>query len=144
MAEAEPRFDWSAIFRAAAIIIVGTAILGFAVPPAITLAQQLGHTGRVAGNDLFRWGFWAVAWALTIWQGAWMRRQVGDRIWDDMVVVAAIVAVALMLTKIMIALIYEPISSEGDLLPVVTSIDTGGALILVVVALIGAGTNRFR
>lgn len=143
MAQTEPRFDWPAIFRAVGIIVLGTGIIGFAIPPILTIALQLGNTGHIAGNDIFRWGYWAVAWALTIWQGAWMHRTVGDRIWDDMVVVAALSAILLVAMKIAMALIYEPLSSEGNLLPIMTSIDTGGALILVVVALIGAGTNRF-
>lgn len=143
MAQTEPRFDWPAIFRAVGIIVVGTGIIGFAVPPLLTIALQLGNTGHIAGHDAFRWGYWAAAWALTIWQGSWMLRTVGDRIWDDMVVVAALTAILLVAIKIVTALIYQPISSEGELLRVMTPIDTGGALILVVVALIGAGTNRF-
>lgn|SRR5690606_10628047 len=139
----EPRFDWGAIFRASGVIILGTAILAFVIPPVLTILLQRGHTGYVAGNDLFRWGYWAIAWALTIWQGSWMLRMVGDRIWDDMIFVAAITAAVLIVLKIVNSLIYEPIGSEGQLLPILTSTDVGGAIILVVVALVGAGTNRF-
>ena len=142
--DTEPRFDWGAIFRAAAIVIVVTAIIGFAIPPILTIALGYNHTGRVAGNDLYRWAYWGIAWALTIWQGAWMRRAVGDRIWDDMAFVGVIVAAVLFALKMLIALIYEPISSEGALMPIITSLDTGGALMLIFVALVGAGANRIR
>src|SRR5690606_36689502 len=142
--ETEPRFDWGAIFRAATIVIVVTAIIGFAIPPIMTIALGYNHTGRVAGNDLYRWAYWGVAWALTIWQGAWMRRVVGDRIWDDMAFVSVIVAEVRFVRKLLMPLIYEPISSEGELMPIVTTLDTGGALILIFVSFLGAGTNRIR
>ncbi len=139
----EPRFDWGAILSAIAVIVGVTAVLGFLVPAVLTLALGLGHTGRVAGNDAYRWGFWAVAWILTIWQGAVMLRKVHDRIVDDMLVTSIVAAVVLFLVKIVITLVYEPISGRGTLLPIVSSLDTGGALILVLVALIGARVNRF-
>ncbi len=142
MAE-ERRFDWGAILTAAAIIVGVTAALGLIVPAVLTLGLGLGHTGRVAGHDAYRWGFWAVAWALTIWQGAVMLRKVHERIVDDMLVTSIIAAVALFLVKMVIGLVYEPLSGRGTLLPIVTSLDTGGALILVLVALIGARVNRF-
>lgn len=140
---AEPRLDWGAILRAVAVVIIGSALVGFIVPPALTVAFQYGHTGVVAGSDWFRWGFWAVAWALTIWQGAWMRRAVGDRIWDDMVVVAVIVGALLLAMKVVIALVYEPLNEAGELMPIITALDTFAALILLIVAIIGAGANRF-
>ncbi len=142
MAE-ESRFDWGNILRAAAIIIGGAAAVGFLIPAALTLAFNLGHTGHVAGHDLYRWGFWAVAWALMIWQGATMLRRVHDRIIDDMVVTAVIVAIALFAIKIMIALVYEPLNERGELLPLITPLDSGGALIIIAAALIGARVNRF-
>jgi hypothetical protein len=61
-----------------------------------------------------------------------------------MAFVGVIVAAVLFALKMLIALIYEPISSEGALMPIITSLDTGGALILIFVALVGAGANRIR
>lgn len=142
MAE-EPRFDWSAILQATAIIVGVTAVIGFVVPIVGTLALDLNNTGRVSGNQIYRWGYWAVSWALTIWQGAWMVRKVHERIIDDMLVTSVIAAVVLFIIKIIIAFVYEPVGRDGQLLSVVTSVDAGGALILVMVALIGARTNRY-
>lgn len=139
----EPRFDWPAILRACLIIVGGTALVGFAVPPALTLALGLTHTGHIAGNDFFRFGFWAVSWVLTIWQGSSMLKRVSDQIIDDMLVTAVIVAFVLMFVKVAVALIYEPLNGQDELLPVVTALDTGGALVLIVVALIAARVNRF-
>ena len=65
-----------------------------------------------------------------------MVRTVGDRILDDSVVLAVICAVVLLIVKIAIALVYE---AEN----IFTGFDVGGALVLLVVALIGARANRF-
>ena len=139
----EARFDWGAILRASAIIIAGTAAFGFIVPVVITVAFKLGNTGPVSGHVAFTWGYWAVAWGLTVWQGAWMLREVHERIIDDMLVTSILVALVLLIVKIVIALVFEPINSEGDLRPIFTAFDAGGALILLVVALIGARANRY-
>ena len=143
MAAEEARFDWGAIARATGIIVGGTALIGVIVPLALTVLLKLGHTGRVAGNDIYRWGFWAVAWALTLWQGTTMLRRVHDAIIDDMIVTAVLSAVILFFVKLLLNLTLEPLNEQGALLPVVTAIDTGGALVLVVVAIISARVNRF-
>jgi hypothetical protein len=142
MAE-EPRFDMPAILRALAIIVGVTGLFGFLVPVVVTLAFKLVNTGPAAGNEIFRWAFWAIAWALTIWQGSVMLRRVHDAIIDDMILTAAIAAVLLLIIKFIMALVYVPIRSNGELVPLLSTIDVGGALILIVVAVIGSRTNRF-
>lgn len=138
MAADEPRFDIPAIARAAAIIIGGTTLFGFAIPALITILfdPTSSSTTPVVSNVIFTWVFWGLSWGLTLWQGAWMVRTVGDRILDDSVVLAVICAVVLLIVKIAIALVYE---AEN----IFTGFDVGGALVLLVVALIGARANRF-
>ena len=138
MAADEPRFDIPAIARAAAIIIGGTTLFGFAIPALITILfdPTSSSTTPVVSNVIFTWAFWGLSWGLTLWQGAWMVRTVGDRILDDSVVLAVICAVVLLIVKIAIALVYE---AEN----IFTGFDVGGALVLLVVALIGARANRF-
>jgi hypothetical protein len=138
----EPRFDWSAIFRVVAIVVAGAGVIGFAVPPIATLAFGLYNTGIAAGNEIYQWIYWAAAWGLTIWQGAWMLRRVGDKIIDDMLVMSMIAAAVLVLLKIVINFIYLPVSSDGQSF-ILSGIDAGGALMLIVVALIGARINRY-
>jgi len=135
MAE-EPRFDWSAIFRVVGIIVAGAAAVGFIIPPVATLALGLYNTGIAADNELYQAAYWIVAWGLTIWQGAWMLRRVGDKIIDDMLVMSIIAAPILIVLKMIINLVYA--SSE-----IITAIDAGGALLLVAVALVGARINRY-
>ena len=139
----EPRFDWPAILRVTGIVVGGPAVVGFVIPPVATLAFGLYNTGIVAGNEIYQWFFWVVAWALTFWQGSWMLRRVGDKIIDDMLVVSMIAAVILLIIKIVIGIAYMPISSDGQTVSLVTGIDAGGALMLVVVALIGARINKY-
>jgi hypothetical protein len=137
MAE-EPRFDWPAIFRVVGIVVGGAAAIGFIVPPVATMAFGLYNTGAAADSEFYQWAYWVVAWALTIWQGAWMLRRVGDKIIDDMLVMSIIAAPILVLLKILINLIYVPI--ETGLL---SAVDVGGALMLIVVALVGARINKY-
>lgn len=142
MAE-EARFDWSEIFRSVAIIVVITAIYGFAVPVIITFISKGNNTGPAAGNELYRWGFWAIAWGLTIWRGSVMLKQVHDRIIDDMLVMSVVIAILLMVIKFIIALVYVPLKDNGTQQALITSIDAGGALVLLVVALVGARINKY-
>jgi hypothetical protein len=143
MAE-EPRFDWRAIIRAVALIAGITAAVGFIIPAAVTPVFRLYHTGRVAGHDLYRWGFWVVAWALTFWQASSMLRRVHDAIIDDMALAAVVSGVVLLVVKAVITLVYEPTNSEGQLLPFpFTATDVGGALVMVIVALIGSRINKY-
>lgn len=72
-----------------------------------------------------------------------MIREVHERIIDDMLVTSAIAAVALIIFKFVIWIAYEPIGSEGQRLFAITGIDAGGALMLIVVAMIGARANRY-
>jgi hypothetical protein len=139
----EHRFDWGAILRASGIIIGIATVYAFVVPIAGAFADGDGpiSTGTVAANQIYRWLFWALAWGVTIWQGAWMIRQVHDRIIDDMLVTAVIVGVVLLIVKIVVWAIYI-VGSEQDIFPI-TGIDAAGALTLVVVALIGARANRY-
>jgi hypothetical protein len=142
MAE-EPRFDWPAISRVIGIVAGGAAIYGFVIPLVITLAFGLYNTGIVAGNEIYLWVFWAIAWGLTIWQGSWMLRRVGDKIIDDMLVMSMIVAVILIIVRIIISIAYAPVDSNGNDLTLLTGIDAGGALMLIVVALVGARVNKY-
>lgn len=139
----QPRFDRGAILRASAIIIGGAAVFGLAVPIIGALAVSSWDTLKVSGNEIYRWAYWAIAWALTVWQGSWMLRKVHDRIIDDMIVTAALSAILLLVVKFIVWIAYEPISSDGVYLFAITPIDVGGALMLVVVALIGARANRY-
>jgi hypothetical protein len=137
MAE-EPRFYWPGIFRVVGIVVGGAAAIGFIIPPAATLAFKLYNTGTVADNEIYQAAYWVVAWALTIWQGSWMLRRVGDKIIDDMLVMSIIAAPVLVVIKIVINLIYVPIESG-----ILGGIDAGGALLLIVVALVAARVNKY-
>ncbi len=139
----ESRFDWGAIGRVSLIIIGVTVVFGFAVPVLGAVAVAGWDTLKVSGNEIYRWAYWAIAWALTIWQGSWMLREVHERIIDDMLVTSVIAAVVLVIFKVIIWFVYEPIGSEGQPLFPITGIDAGGALMLIVVAMIGARANRY-
>jgi len=142
MAE-EPRFDWPTIWRSIAIIVGIPTVIGFAAPPLLTLAFGQVNTGYAAGNEIFNWGFWLVAWGLTFAQAAYFLRHVGDKIIDDMLVVAIISAFMLVVIKLIVAVVYLPLSADGKALSLMTPTDAGGALMMVVVALIGARLNRY-
>lgn len=139
----EHRFDWGAILRASGIIIVIAAVYAFVIPIAGAFADGDGpiSTGTVAANQIYRWLFWGLAWGVTIWQGAWMIREVHDRIIDDMLVTAVIAGVVLLIIKIVVWAIYI-VGTDQDIFPI-TGIDAAGALMLVVIALIGARANRY-
>ncbi len=72
-----------------------------------------------------------------------MIRQVHERIIDDMLVTSVIAAVVLIIVKFIVWIAYEPVGSEGQPLFAITGIDAGGALMLIVVAMIGARANRY-
>jgi hypothetical protein len=150
MAE-DSRFDWHAITRAAAFIVIITGAFGLIVPVAGALAVGPWDTLKISGSEIYRFAYWAIAWGLTIWQGQSMLNRVGhDKIIDDMLVTAAIVAVALILIKFVIWIAYQPINYDPatynpanlDYQFAITAIDAGGALLLIVVALIGARINQ--
>jgi hypothetical protein len=139
----ESRFDWGAIGRASLIIIGVTAVFGLVVPVVGAMAIADWDTLKVSGNEIYRWAYWAIAWGLTVWQGSWMIRHVHERIIDDMLVTSVIAAIVLIIVKVVVWIAYEPTGSEGQRLFAVTGIDAGGALMLVVVAMIGARINRY-
>lgn len=146
--QGESRFDWPAIFRVSGIIIAGPLIIGFLIP--FLLALALNVPVRVSSaNEIYRWAYWLVAWGLTVWQGAWMLREVHDRIIDDMLVTAAITGVVLLIIRVIISLVFDPRpdyvdpNNLGDPLPLITAIDAGGALIMAVVGLVGARVNKY-
>ena len=143
MAE-EPRFDWPSILKATALIAGITAAVGIVVPLALTPALKLYHTGIVAGHEVYRWGFWAVAWGLTVWQGSVMLRKVHDAIIDDMLLTAVVAGVLLLVVKAVLTLVYVPLHEIGDPQPFpFTALDVGGAMVMAVVALIASRINKY-
>lgn len=140
----ETRFDWPAIGRVVLIIALIPTIYAFAVPPALGLALGLPKTGPIAGNEIYRWLYWALAWGLMVWQGAWMLRVVGhDRIIDDMLVVSAVVGIILVIVKFVVWIVYEPTNAAGNNLFALTFIDVAGVIVLFLIGLVGARVNRF-
>jgi hypothetical protein len=144
-------YDWPAIIRAAATIVIITGAFGLIVPVVGALAVGSWDTLKISGSEIYMFAFWAIAWGVTIWQAQWMRNQVGqDSIINDMLVTVAIVAVALIIIKLIVWVIYEPIKYDpatydpANLIRrgPITAIDAGGALLLAVVALIGARINQ--
>jgi hypothetical protein len=144
MAE-EPRFDWPSITKSVGIVVGVTTALALIVPIAGALADGDGplSTRNISGNEIYRWGFWIVAWVLTFLQGSWMLKHVGDRVIDDMLVISIIAAVVLILIRFVVWIIYDPMTSTGERLFAISAIDAGGALLLVVVGLIAARFNRY-
>lgn len=141
----EQRFDWRAIARATSIIIGITALFGLITPVVGAFIDGNGpiDTGVVSGSQIYRWLFWTIAWALTIWQASWMIRHVGDRIIDDMLVTSILAAIVLIIVKFIVWLIFEPTGPDGQQLLPITAIDAAGGLMLVVMALVGARINRY-
>ena len=142
MAE-EPRFDWPTIARSVAIIVGASALVGFAVPPIITLAFSLGTTGYAAGNEFFNWGYWVAAWVATFVQGAYFLKHVGEKIVDDMLVVAIVSMIVLVVVKLIVGIVYLPLTADGQPGQIMTGIDAAGALAIVVVAMVAARMNRY-
>jgi hypothetical protein len=141
----EGRFDWRAIARVCGIIVGVSTLFALIVPVVGAFIDGNGplDTRIISGHQIYRWLFWLIAWGLTIWQAAWMLREVGERIVDDMLVTSFIVAIALMIVKVIVWLAYEPASADGTLLPPITGIDAAGGLMLIVIALVGARLNRY-
>lgn len=141
----EPRFDRRAILRALLVIVGGTALAALLVPVAGALIDGDGPltTENVSGHTIYQWGIWVLAWGLTIWQGAWMLRTVGEKIIDDMLVTGILAAVLLVVVKVVVWIIYWPLDSTGTRLAPITPIDVGGALLMLVVAVIAARVNRY-
>jgi hypothetical protein len=145
MAVEESRFDWGSIFKSVAIVVGGTAALALLAPVGGALADGDGplSTRTISGHEIYRWMFWIVGWALTFLQGAWMLRNVGDHIIDDMLAISIISAIGLLVVKFVVWLLYDPTTSTGQSLFFFEAIDAGGALLLIVVGLIAARFNRY-
>jgi len=139
----EAPYDWPAIFRVTGIVVGITAVAGLVVPILAAMAVGPWDTLKVSGNEIYRFGYWALAWGLLIWQGSWMLRAVHDRIVNDMLLTGGIVAVILLIVKFVVWFVYWPINSEGQRIFAITGIDAAGALITMVVALIAARVNRY-
>lgn len=147
----EGRFDWSAIFRAVAVIVAITAVIGFVVPVIGAIIDGDGpmDTGNISGHEIYIWGFWIVAWALVVVQGSWMLKNVHDRIIDDMLATSMIAAVGLIIVRVIISLIYAPRNNwlpdpvANDYVSILTGIDAGAALMLIVVGLVAARVNKY-
>ena len=143
----EPRFDVPEILRATAFIVGIPAVVGLVVPVVGAVAMPSLNTLNISGHEIYNLGFWIIAWGITVWQGSQMLKRVHDRIIDDMLVTAIIAAVGLLIVKVVIWFLYEPTrydaTGEATILPLITAIDAGAALVLVVVALIGARANRY-
>lgn len=150
-------FDWGAIARALAIIVIIPAVYAFATPPLLGTALGHAHTGSIAGNFFYRFVFWGIAWGLILWQGSWMRQAVHDRIVDDMALTGAIAAAFLIGVKFATWFIFQPavgcslppeqitaanIGEVCRLLPFVEMFDVLSAIVSVVLSFIGALTNR--
>ena len=143
----EPRFDIPEILRATAFIVGIPAVIGLVIPVLGAVAVGSLNTLNISGHEIYNLGFWAIAWGVTVWQGSQMLKRVHDRIIDDMLVTAIISSVGLLIIKVVIWFLYEPTrfnaAGEATILPLITAIDAGAALVLVVVALVGARANRY-
>ncbi len=148
MAEQQPPLDWRAIFRVAGIVTGATALFGIAIPLiGALIGEAVGGTGPlntrvISGHELYRWLYWAVSWGVMFWQGQWMLRRVGKQNINDMLVTAIITAVALMIVKFVVWIVYDPVNS-GQRLFAITAIDAMGALALLIVGFIAARINAF-
>lgn len=139
----EPRFDWPAIGSALLVIVLVPTIYAFAVPPLAGMALNMPSTGPIAGNDIYRWGFWGLAWGMIIWRGAWMARVVHERIVDDMLVTSAAAAAILLGVKFLIWVFYAPVNANNELISFITPIDTLAAVVALGIAWLGARANRY-
>ncbi len=139
----EPRFSWPTILRGTAIIVGVTAAVGFIVPIVATLALGLVNTGRVSGNEIYRWGYWVIAWGMTFWLGSQMIKKVSDRIIDDMLAASVVIALLLLVLKFVVWIVFEPVDADGKSLFAITGIDVFGAIGMVLVGLIAARINRY-
>ena len=148
MAEQQTPLDWRAIFRVAGIVTGATALFGIAIPLiGALIGEAVGGTGPlntrvISGHELYRWLYWAVSWGVMFWQGQWMLRRVGKQNINDMLVTAIITAVALIIAKFVVWIVYDPVNS-GQRLFAITAIDAMGALALLIVGFIAARINAF-
>jgi hypothetical protein len=141
----ENRFDWGAIARATGIVVGITTAYALIIPIVGAFIDGNGPltTSTISGHEIYRWLYWGLAWGLIIWQASWMIRNVGDRIIDDMLVTSVFVAITLLIVKVITSIIYAPVDSDGQNLFLIGGIDAAGALMVFVVALIGARINRY-
>ena len=138
-----PRFDWSEIQKAVIIVAIGCLLFGLAVP-IIGAVLGAGDTGPTAGNDIFLWAFRAVMWGLIIWRGAVMGQVVGDRIVDDMLVMAAVASIVWLVVKVgVVVVVFEAVGPDGvpnSLIEINDLFAIGAALLI---SWLGAKANRF-
>lgn len=137
------KFDWPAILRASGIVIAIAAAYAFIVPVAGALAMESWDTLIVSGHEIYRWLFWGLAWGLVVWQGNWMLNAVHDRVIDDMLVVGAVTALALLVVKVVVWFVFWPTNGAGERLLFITPLDVAGALMTFVAAFIAARANQF-
>lgn len=150
--------DLGAMARALAIIVIIPAVYAFAVPPLLGTAFGHAHTGPIAGNQIYRWLYWVIAWGLILWQGSWMRQAVHDRIFDDMAITAVIAIGILLGVKFVTWFVFNPVI--GCTLPpeqitvenvaqvcspvsFITIVDVLAAVVGVILSIVGALANRF-
>ncbi len=137
------RFDWPAILRASGIIIGIAAAYAFVVPVAGALVLESWDTLTISGHEIYRWLFWALAWGLVVWQGNWMLNAVHDRVIDDMMVVGAVTALALLVVKVIVWFAFWPTNGAGERLLLIAPLDVAGALMIFVAAFVAARANQF-
>lgn len=142
------RFDWPAIGKSLAFVVGIPTVLAFVIVLglALTVNEYIGandlDTLKVSGSFLYRFAFWASAWGVVLWRGAVMIREVHERIIDDMLVLAVVATIILFIVRIIVWISFEPVNSDGSPQFFLTSVDAGGALLMILVALIAARANR--
>lgn len=136
-----PRFDWGEIIKAVVIVGVGSLIYALAVPMIGALLGG-GSTGPTAGNDIFLWTSRGLLWALVIWRGAAMLRVVGDRIVDDMLVVAVISSVVWLVIKaVVIVTVFQAVRADGTPVSLIDVNDLLAVGAAVLISWLGAKAN---
>ena len=159
MSELDQRvFNWRAIGRALAIIVLIPAAYAFAVPPILGTALNYLDTGPIAGNIIYRLVFWGIAFALILWQGSWMRQVVQAQILDDMALTGTVATFILIGVKFAVWFIYKPVINctipvaqvtVDNFMTACTRInfldmtDVIAAVAAIVLSFIGALANRF-
>lgn len=140
--ESVPRFDWPEIIRAVIIIAIGILAFNLILPVISALVNQTGSTSPLAGNDVFLWVSRGVMWALIIWRGSAMLQVVGDRIVDDMLIVAALSAVIWLVVKIVVlVVVYQGVKADGTPIPFIHINDLLGMAAAVGISWLGAKAN---
>jgi hypothetical protein len=136
-----PRFDWGEIIKAVIIVGIGSLVYALAVPMIGALLGG-GNTGPTAGNDIFLWTSRGLLWGLIIWRGAAMLGVVGDRIVDDMLVVAAIASLVWLIIKaVVIVSIFQAVKADGTPVALVDVNDLLAVGAALLISWLGAKAN---